>query len=271
MHRWTKILRVVLFIFISSTLIIHIFPNALIVLSNISKLNDNQINNILMTFDIVISFIIALYSLIEQKAAEKRCLYEFKIEKDNLGFESYRRFPTELNYAYSYDYHRKTIDGIDIEKPYYLIEVGLQENALCSIGIPLRIKISTELYGKCIIFSNLNIVAMKDGKVKAKKINLSKNLIINMPIKDGKFFLIRILLLCDHELEQELLDSCIYLSFTLTFKDDRNKIYNKYIFLKIQNVMGESRILSISSKNNWISYILKLGGQGYHINKKREV
>lgn len=63
-----------------------------------------------------------------------------------------------------------------------------------------------------------------------------------------------------------LLESRIYLSFKLTLTDDREKKYNKYIFLTVQNnAMGESNILSISSKNSWISYIGKMIKQHYRV------
>lgn len=260
MHKGIKVLRNILFLFIIITLVIRFYPSILTFISNIIKLTDDQMSNMLTTLDISISFIIALYSLVEQKFTERKCLYEFEIEKDNLSFEKYRRFPTEINHAYSYDYHRK---GEDIEKPYYGIEVELQEKALCSVGIPLRMEVSTGLFGESIGISNLIVIAKKNGKIEVKKIKLSKNLIIDMPIKDEKKFLIRIQLLCNHQLEKILLESCIYLNFTLTFKDERGRKYNKYVFLKIQNTMGESEILSISSRNNWFSYIVKLIKQFY--------
>lgn len=54
----------------------------------------------------------------------------------------------------------------------------------------------------------------------------------------------------------------------LTLTDDREKKYNKYIFLTVQNnAMGESNILSISSKNSWISYIGKMIKQHYRLTK----
>jgi len=265
MNKGIKILRNILFVFVTITLVTQLYPNALIFITNIAKLTDDQMSNILATLDISISFAIALYSLVEQKVTERKCLYEFEIERDNLSFEEYRRFPTELKNAYSYYYRRS---NEDIEKPYYGIEVELQEKALCSVGIPLRMEVSTGLFGESIGISNLRIIVKKNGKIEAKKSKLSQNLIIDMPIKDEKKFLIRIQLLCNHQLEKILLDSCIYLNFELTFKDDRGRKYRKYIFLKIQNAMGESKILSISSKNNWFSYIGKLIKQFYQLNKK---
>lgn len=265
MHKGIKILRNILFVFVIITLVVHFYPSTLGFISNIAKLTDDQMSNILTTLDISISFIIALYSLVEQKVTERKCLYEFEIEKDNLSFEEYRRFPTELNHAYSYYYRR---NNEDIEKPYYGIEVELQEKSLCGVGIPLRMEVSTGLFGESIEISNLRITAKKNGKIEAKKSKLSQNLIIDMPIKDEKKFLIRIQLLCNHQLEKILLDSCIYLNFALTFKDDRGRKYRKYIFLKIQNTMGESKILSISSKHSWFLYIGKLIKQYFQLNKR---
>ena len=227
-------------------------------------MNDDQISNILTMLDIFISLGIALYSLVEQKLNEQKCLYEFTIEKDNLSLEGYRRFPTEVKDAYIYEC---CLENNDIEKPYYGIEVELQKLALCSVGIPLGMEISTELFGESIEFSNLRIVAKKNGKTKAKIKKSSRILVIDMPVKDQKKFLIRIQLLCNKRLEKDLLDSCIYLNFKAVLKDDRGRKYAKYIFVKIQNVQGESRILSVTSTNNWFSYMGKLAKQSYQLNK----
>lgn len=252
MNKGIKILRNILLVFVTIALVIQFSPNAVTFITKMAKLTNDQISNILAALNLTISFVIALCSLIEQILVERKCLYEFEIERDSLSLEGYKRFPTELEHAYSYDYCR---NKEDIEKPYYGMEVELQENALCSVGIPLRMKVSTELFGESIDISNLSIVAKKNGKIKAKKSNLSRNLVINMPIKDEKNFLIRIQLLCNHQLEEILLDSCIYLNFKLTFKDDRGRKNKKNIFLKMQNIKGESKILSIYQKNNWFTYI----------------
>lgn len=263
MHKGIKILRNILFLFIIITIAIHISPTILAFISNMVMLTDDQLSNALTALDIIFSSVIAIYSLVEQKIGEKRCLYEFAIEKDNLSLEAYRRFSTELNNAYSYDYRRKSED---IEKPFYGVEVELQDKAFCSVGIPLRMEVSTGLYGNSIVFSNLRVFAKKNGTVIAKKQMLSKFLIIDMPIKDEKKFLVRIQLLCNQQLEKALWDSRIYLSFALTFIDDRGRKYNKYLFLTVQNtIMGESSILSVSSRNNWFMYIVKLAMQQYKL------
>lgn len=266
MHKWIKFLRGILFVFIVITLVIQFSPDILAFISNIAQLTEDQVSNILTAVDIFISLVIALESIIEQKIAERRCLYEFEIEKDYFSFEKYRRFPTELDNAYSYDYYRR---NEDIEKPYYGIEIELEEKALCSVSVPLRIKVSTGLFGESLTFSNLNFVAKRNGKIQAKKSKQFSNLIIKMPIKDEKEFLVRVQFLCNYQLEKELIDSCIYLNFKLTFNDDRGRRYKKYISLRIQNVMGESSILSISSKDNWFIYVGGLIKLYYQINKKR--
>lgn len=265
MNKRIKILRNILFVFVIVALVIQFYPSVLMFTANIVKLTDDEMSNVLAAFDISGFFVIALYSIIEKKVAGRKCLYEFEIERDNLSLEEYKRFPRNLEHAYCYDYHR---DNEDIEKPYYGLEVELRENALCSVGIPLRMKVSTELFGESITISNLKIVATKNGKIEVMKSKRSKNLIINMPIKHGKNFLIRVQLLCDHKLEKILLDSCINLSFKLTLKDDKGQEYRKYIFIKLQNTFGQSRILSISSKNNWFSCIGKLIEHFHPLNKK---
>lgn len=148
------------------------------------------------------------------------------------------------------------------------MEVRLERNALRSVGIPLCMKVSTGLNGESIEFSNLRVYIRKRKKViKSKK--LSQGIRIEKPIQSGKKFLIRIQLLCNQQLEKKILDSRIYLSFVLILHDDRGRTYKKYIFLVVQNIMGETKLLSITSRNNWISYIVKLLKLNYRLCKKR--
>lgn len=145
------------------------------------------------------------------------------------------------------------------------MEVELEEGALGSVGIPLCMKVSTKLNGKSIDFLDVRIYAVRQGKIETSE-RLKKGIKIEKPIEDGKEFLIRILLECNNQMQNILLESRIYLSFKLTLTDDREKKYNKYIFLTVQNnAMGESNILSISSKNSWISYIGKMIKQHYRV------
>lgn len=128
-------------------------------------------------------------------------------------------------------------------------------------------KVSTKLNGKSIDFLDVRIYAVRQGKVETSE-RLGKGIKIEKPIEDGKEFLIRILLECNNQMQNILSESRIYLSFKLTLTDDREKKYNKYIFLTVQNnAMGESNILSISSKNSWISYIGKMIKQHYRLTK----
>lgn len=114
---------------------------------------------------------------------------------------------------------------------------------------------------------DVRIYAVRQGKVETSE-RLGKGIKIEKPIEDGKEFLIRILLECNNQMQNILSESRIYLSFKLTLTDDREKKYNKYIFLTVQNnAMGESNILSISSKNSWISYIGKMIKQHYRLTK----
>lgn len=155
----------------------------------------------------------------------------------------------------------------NIDRPYYGMEVELEEDALGSVGIPLCMKVSTKLNGKSIDFLDVRIYAVRQGKVETSE-RLGKGIKIEKPIEDGKEFLIRILLECNNQMQNILSESRIYLSFKLTLTDDREKKYNKYIFLTVQNnAMGESNILSISSKNSWISYIGKMIKQHYRLTK----
>lgn len=211
-----------------------------------------------------VSFLIVLYSLMEQKLAEKRCVYNFTVVENSLSLEKYRRYSTERKSTFAYVCEREN-DNID--RPYYGMEVELEEDALGSVGIPLCMKVSTKLNGKSIDFLDVRIYAVRQGKVETSE-RLGKGIKIEKPIEDGKEFLIRILLECNNQMQNILSESRIYLSFKLTLTDDREKKYNKYIFLTVQNnAMGESNILSISSKNSWISYIGKMIKQHYRLTK----
>lgn len=253
MSRWLKILINVLFLFIFVTFMVHFFPGISMKISKVVSLTDNQISNFLTLVDICLSTIVALYSLLEQKLAEQRCSYVFSIENDNLSLESYRRFPSEKRNFYSYDYKRRSND---IESPYYGMEVKLEKDALCSVGIPLLMEVHTGLNGEKIVFSNLKVYIRYEDNVICKK--LSHGIIIENPIHDGKKFLIRIQLLCNHNLEKKLLDSQIHLCFTVALKTDRGRKYKKYVYLNIRNTIGETRILSMALKNSWHLYIGKL-------------
>lgn len=179
-----------------------------------------------------------------------------------LSLQKYRRYSTERKSTFAYVCEREN-DNID--KPYYGMEVELEEGALGSVGIPLCMKVSTKLNGKSIDFLDVRIYAVRQGKIETSE-RLKKGIKIEKPIEDGKEFLIRILLECNNQMQNILLESRIYLSFKLTLTDDREKKYNKYIFLTVQNnAMGESNILSISSKNSWISYIGKMIKQHYRV------
>lgn len=263
MSRWLKILRNILFFFVFTTFVIHFFPGISTKLSKIVNLTDAQISNFLTLMDIFLSTIVALYSLLDQKLAEQKCLYDFSIENDNLSLESYRRFPSEQGNTYSYVYKRK---GNDIEIPYYGMEVELEKDALCSVGIPLLMEVFTGLNGEKITFSNLKVYVRYEENVICKK--LSHGTIIEKPIHDGKKFLVRIQLRCNHNLEKILLNSQINLCFSLILNDDRGKKYKKYIFLKVQNTMGETRILSVASRNSWYSYMGKLTKLHYQLYHK---
>ena len=77
MNKWMKILRNVLLILVVITCVVQFYPKDLKFITDITKMNDDQISNILTMLDIFISLGIALYSLVEQKLNEQKCLYEF--------------------------------------------------------------------------------------------------------------------------------------------------------------------------------------------------
>lgn len=257
MNKWFKVLTFVLMVFVAITLIAYVSPNNLLFLSSVFNLTDDQLSNILAAIDIALSFGIAIYTIIEQKRVEKRCQYDFLIEKDNLSFDSYNRYSTDIENAYRYDYCRKNEDGI--KEPFYLVDIHLQKEEIASVGIPLNMQVITGLAGNIIEFRKLNISASKNGKgIGINYKNSDKFLEIVAPVRDEKRFLIRLKLLCDYKLQKTLQDSCIYISFLITLKDDRRRKYKKYIFLVIQNVRGETKILESDSSHSWLLYIRKL-------------
>lgn len=265
MHGRIYYLIKILILLILIILITQVSPQSLVFISDKTKLTDVQIQYILGIIPILLEVFFEIPSLIEQKLAERKYLFDFVIMKDSLSLESYKRFPTELKDAYGYSCN---LYDENIEKPYYEIEVELEKNAVSSIDIPLLMEVSTELFGESIEFSNLIIIAGKNGKIVVNKNKPYSNLLINKPIRNNKKFLIRILLLCNHELEQVLLDSCFYLSIKLIFTDDRGRKHKKYLIFKIQNTMGESNILGIITRNNWLLYRGEIIKQQY--NKKRK-
>ena len=88
------------------------------------------------------------------------------------------------------------------------MEVELEEGALGSVGIPLCMKVSTKLNGKSIDFLDVRIYAVRQGKIETSE-RLKKGIKIEKPIEDGKEFLIRILLECNNQMQNILLESRI--------------------------------------------------------------
>lgn len=255
MNKWFKILTFILFIFAITT-VSYITPGVLLSLSSVVNLTDNQLSNLLSLIDMTFSFIIAVYSLINQKRTEKRCQYEFLIEKNNLSLEAYVRFPTKIDNAFIYEYSR---ENEDIEKPFYGVEIPLQEEKIASVGIPISMQVITSISGNVLEFKQLSICAYKNGKnIVTKYRKKDKFLEINKTINNQKKFLIRIKLLCDNQLEKKLLDSCFYINFSIVFIDDKGRKYKRYIFITVQNVMGQSKILNSCSINSWLTYMRKL-------------
>lgn len=246
----TKILKT-MFIILLIIILLHLPPVSTSITNKVN-LTDAELSNLLTSIEIILSTSMAIFSLLTQRAAEKKCKYEFYIENDHLSLEGYRRFEVTEN---TFTYVCKRKDN-KIETPYYGMQVSLTDNPIRTISIPLGMTVFTKLEGESISFSNL-LIYIKSGEkiIDCKKI--SHGTVIEKTIQEKKSFLVRILLLCNPILEQILLNSCIYLSFTLTLKDNAGYKNKKYFFLKIQNTLGEPRLLSTCSKSNWISYVNK--------------
>ena len=253
MGKLRKIFLIMLLIILIITGLVYFFPETSKILGGLTKMTDDQLSNCLTFVDILISTILSIGVWIDQKKAEKRCTYDFGIEQNNLSFHNYIRVPDETNCTFKYVYERKAED--DMDTPYYGMDIEMAENALCSVGIPLWMTVSTELHGNRIKFSKLKIFIKNDSLLKYK---IKRGTIIEKPIENGKKFLIRIRLLCDHNLEKELLNSRIYICSTIELEDDKKQKYKKYIILEIQNILGNSQILSIYSRNSIFTYRRKI-------------
>lgn len=219
MPKSIRTIRNILVIFIFVTLVVQFFPYISSGIADKIKVTDAQLSNFLTSLDITLSTLLVLYSLMEQKLAEKRCVYNFTVVENSLSLEKYRRYSTERKSTFAYVCEREN-DNID--RPYYGMEVELEEDALGSVGIPLCMKVSTKLNGKSIDFLDVRIYAVRQGKVETSE-RLGKGIKIEKPIEDGKEFLIRILLECNNQMQNILSESRIYLSFKLTLTDDREK------------------------------------------------
>lgn len=104
MPKSIRTIRNILFIFIFVTLIIQFFPNISSSIADKIKLTDAQLSNFLTLLDITLSTLLVLYSLMDQKLAEKRCVYNFTVVENSLSLQKYRRYSTE----------RKSYNGIVI-------------------------------------------------------------------------------------------------------------------------------------------------------------
>lgn len=253
MSRKSKTITFALITIIATTIIIIKNPHILIYISRITNLTDAQISNFLAVIDIILTIIFFIYSNINQKKEGQACQYEFSIDKDGLSFDDYTRFPRS-NDVYDYVYNRED----DISRPYHALDVHFGDKEIAGVGIPLVIKVNTNLSGGKLVLSNLQAY-IKNCTYSAKNILPIPKLVIESPINNGKKFLIRIKLLCDHQLEQEFLDSSVYLVFKIILTDNKKTKHKQYCFLNVQNIkLGESHILSSTIEYNWISYIITL-------------
>lgn len=261
MSTWIKVLRNTLFLLILITFSVHFSPIILTKISDKISITDEQIGDFLSTLEILLSTMLAISSFVDQKVVERRCVYNFSIEKNSLSLQEYIRFSTNIDNTFVCFYKK---DNDEIQTPYYGMLVEFEKNASCSVGIPLCMEVSTTLDGEKITFSHVRVCARNQGQIlKGKK--LSQGSIIEMPIQDGRKYIIRLLLMCNHEIERKLLDSCIYLTFVLVLNDSRGRKIKKYIFIEVQNRLGENRIVSISSKDNWFAYMRKLVNHQYQL------
>lgn len=248
MKKLRNFLWIILLISLIITVLLYFIPDASKRVSDYVNITDNQLNICLTFLDILVSAILTIWTELDQKKAEKQCTYNFEIEKDNLSLQNYKRIPDETNSTYKYFCQRKVEDT---DSPYYAMDIRMVENALCSVGIPLCMTVSTGLSGNKIKFTKLKVFIKKKNLL---KYTLEKGIIIEKPIENGKKFLIRIRLLCDHNLEKSLLNSHIYVCFKIELEDDKQRSHRKYIILEILNTLGGPEILSICSKNNRFAY-----------------
>ncbi len=253
MSRKSKTITFALIIIIATTIIVIKNTHILIYISRVTNLTDAQIGNLLTAMDIILAIIFFIYSNINQKKEGQACQYEFSIDKNGLSFDDYTLFPRS-NDVYDYVYNRED----DVIRPYHALDVHFVDKENAGVGIPLIIKVNTNLSGERLLLSNLQAY-IKNCTYSTKNILPFPRLVIESPINNEKKFLIRIKLLCDHKLEQELLDSSVFLVFKIILTDNKKTKHKQYCFLKVQNIkLGESHLLSSTIEYSWISYIMKL-------------
>ena len=79
MPKSIRTIRNILVIFIFVTLVVQFFPYISSGIADKIKVTDAQLSNFLTSLDITLSTLLVLYSLMEQKLAEKRCVYNFTV------------------------------------------------------------------------------------------------------------------------------------------------------------------------------------------------
>lgn len=92
MPKSIRTIRNILVIFIFVTLVVQFFPHISSGIADKIKVTDAQLSNFLTSLDITLSTLLVLYSLMEQKLAEKRCVYNFTVVENSLSLEKYRRY-----------------------------------------------------------------------------------------------------------------------------------------------------------------------------------
>lgn len=270
MIRMSKILKLLmglLLVFIFITIIARFTPVPTILLSKKMKITSDELANGLTILDMFLAVLMAAYASKEQNKLAQRCIYDFSVAKDNLSFEGYCRFPSVHEDVFTYECD---IEASNIERPYYGMDISIEEKGICSGGVPLQMKVITQLDIKSLTFSNVQAYTRCSEIVRKSK-KLAHGTVIQRTIQDGMAFLVRMQLLTNRELYQEILESRIFLNFVITVEDDRGKKYKKYIMLNTQNVNGEGRDLSVKSENHYLKYIwelMKLRYQLYQSGKR---
>lgn len=244
-------LQCILFIFVAITVVFCFFPSVIVDVIICNQLSEQGMINLLTAIDILFGILLALYKLGEEKYIKKRCRCLFRIEDESLSFQNYRAFQTGIDDTYFYKCYR---GNDDIESPFYLVKVYLDEMRIRGFNLPLTLQIITELSIRRIAFSRLSIYVNNCDRIERKK-RILKFLDIENQIERDKKYLIRFQLLCDKDLEKVILNSIMFFSFKITMYDDKGRKQKMFFLFRIQNVMGKSEIMSISESHDFFTEI----------------
>ena len=252
MHKWEKFLRLIVLIMIVFVVGIKFFPEVLQHVPEIIVIKGDQTANIIAVVNVVLVSFFSIYEIMDRKCSE-RVLFNIKIEEDDFNLGNYKSYSLGSDEFFAYVHYSANGDS-DILR--YGIPIVLAENPVCSVCIPLTIGVSTNLKGVRIELSDLTVVAKRNGRLIVKKDMGEKKFRINMPVTGEKTYVARMQLLCNHDMEAELVDGHIYVCFSVSFYEERGRVHKNFFLVNIQNVGGVCcSLLDVLYKSNYFAYL----------------